>query len=90
MGPGLVDLAALVAGKWTEDEKEALALAYHAALPGDRADRPTAEEFLRDLHDCRLHLAVQWLGWSAEWRPPAEHDHDWLGEAIMLAEKRWP
>src|SRR5262249_46371623 len=30
--PGLIDLAALTAGKWTPDQQEALALAYHAAL----------------------------------------------------------
>jgi hypothetical protein len=30
---------------------------------------------------------MQWLGWSAEWMPPAEHRHDWLGEALALAER---
>jgi aminoglycoside phosphotransferase (APT) family kinase protein len=32
VGPGLVDLAALSAGGWTAPEREALALAYYAAL----------------------------------------------------------
>jgi len=30
---------------------------------------------------------MQWLGWSADWSPPAEHAHDWLGEAIAMAEQ---
>jgi hypothetical protein len=30
---------------------------------------------------------VQWLGWSPDWSPPAEHAHDWLGEALHLADK---
>jgi hypothetical protein len=34
----------------------------------------------------RLHLAVQWLGWSPDWTPPAEHAHDWYAEAVATAE----
>ena len=30
----------------------------------------------------RLHLAVQWLGWSRDWTPPREHATDWLGESV--------
>ncbi len=45
------------------------------------------EEFLTALDYCRLHLAVQWSGWSSGWSPPAEHVQDWLGEALSLAEK---
>src|SRR5262249_37474331 len=33
LGPGLLDLAALIAGKWTDEQKRALALEYYAALP---------------------------------------------------------
>ncbi len=35
----------------------------------------------------RLYIAVQWLGWSRDWSPPAEHAHDWLSEALSLAEE---
>jgi aminoglycoside phosphotransferase (APT) family kinase protein len=85
VGPGLIDLAALTAGRWTADEKTALALAYHTALPPHETLSP--DEFLAALDYCRLHLAVQWLGWSLEWSPPPEHTQDWLGEALSLAEK---
>jgi hypothetical protein len=36
---------------------------------------------------CRLHIAVQWLGWSPEWSPPPEHAWNWWEEALHLAEK---
>jgi aminoglycoside phosphotransferase (APT) family kinase protein len=87
VGPGLIDLAALTAGRWTADEKAALALAYHAALPPHENWPPAPDVFLTALDYCRLHLAVQWLGWSLEWSPPPEHAQDWLGEALSLAEK---
>lgn len=86
LGPGLVDLAALVAGGWTEEEKRALALAYHAALP-PALRRAGPDDLLAELDYCRLHLAVQWLGWAPDWSPPAEHAQDWLGEALALAAK---
>lgn len=87
VGPGLIDLAALTAGNWTDQDRTSLALAYHAALDlaGDRAPRPA--DFLTALDHCRLHLAVQWLGWSPDWSPPPEHAHDWLAEALRLAER---
>ncbi|HEX6386404.1 MAG TPA: aminoglycoside phosphotransferase family protein [Anaerolineae bacterium] len=85
-GPGLLDLAALIAGSWTEEEKTTLALTYHEALaPG--AWRPEPEAFLTALDYCRLHVAVQWLGWSADWTPPPEHTQNWHQEALNLAEK---
>ncbi len=87
MGPGLIDLAALTAGNWTEEEKAALALAYYAALAPVCGWPAGPEAFLEALAYCQLHLAVQWLGWSSEWAPPPEHAQDWLSEALRLAEK---
>jgi hypothetical protein len=88
VGPGLIDLAALTAGGWTAEEKAALSMAYHAELAshasGGWAD---PEEFVFALDHCRLHLAVQWLGWASEWSPPPGRAQDWLGEALGLAEK---
>jgi len=85
LGPGLIDLAALVAGKWTELQKEDLAMQYLAELQTCSIDAPQPEEFLRELHLCRLHLAMQWLGWSRNWSPPREHKQDWLAEAVNNA-----
>ena len=83
IGPQLLDLAALTSGGWTDGERRAIALAY-AASSGWWADE---EELLSALDACRLHLAVQWLGWSAVWTPPAAHAHHWLGDVERLGRR---
>lgn len=83
LAPGLMDVAALVAGSWSEAQKEALALAYYDELP---EPKETSQAFLTSLRFCRLHLAVQWLGWSNRWTPPENHAHDWLAEVRHLTE----
>jgi hypothetical protein len=85
IGPGLLDLAALTSGSWSAGARERLALAYRDALP--RAVRPSADDLLDALMHCRLYIAVQWLGWSQDWSPPAEHAHDWLAEAVTTCEE---
>jgi hypothetical protein len=87
IGPGLVDLAGLVAGGWSARERTALAMDYFEESMAHGARWSSAEQFLGSLDYCRLHLAVQWLGWSPEWSPPPEHAQDWLHEALDLAEK---
>jgi len=78
-GPGLTDLAALVSG-WPDADRRAIAAAY-AAEPGV----PQFGEC--DLDLARLQVAIQWLGWAPpEWEPPEGQRHDWLGEAVALAE----
>ena len=89
VGPGLLDLAALSIGKWTDAERARLAVAYRAAAApvAETASHLSDDEFERALDFARLHLAVQWLGWEPRWEPPAEHRHDWLGEALTIAER---
>jgi hypothetical protein len=82
IGPGLVDLAALVGG-WDEPQRRRLVAAYLSGSHDAEHLDPTEVE--ADLARCRLHLALQWLGWSSDWRPPPEHAHDWLGEALTAA-----
>jgi Ser/Thr protein kinase RdoA (MazF antagonist) len=85
--PGLFDLAALTSGSWTTAERREMVLSYREAL-GPNSGLPADErEFLDALELCRLHLAVQWLGWSPNWRPPAEHAHDWGADAERLVEE---
>jgi Ser/Thr protein kinase RdoA (MazF antagonist) len=80
LGPGLVDLAALVSGGWGEEEREAIVDAYRSV-----AEVPAFSD--EQLALCRLHLAIQWLGWaSPQWTPPQGQRHDWLAEAVVLAE----
>ncbi len=81
IGPGAIDLAALVTG-WEEDDRVAMAAAYRQALPP--ATRPALDELLIGLDHCRLLLAVQWLGWSARWAPPPHQARDWLATALEI------
>lgn len=79
-GSGLTDLAALVSG-WPRGDREAIVAAY-AAETGVPSFAP------RDLDFARLQVAIQWLGWAPpHWEPPEGQRHDWLGEAVALAEE---
>jgi hypothetical protein len=86
IGPGLIDLAALVGG-WGPSEQGSLVAAYLSGLPQGDAASPPSKTLGADLARCRLHFAMQWLGWSPDWRPPPEHAHDWIGEALALVEE---
>jgi aminoglycoside phosphotransferase (APT) family kinase protein len=78
-GPGLTDLAALVGG-WPPADREALVAAY----TGEPGVPPFTS---RDLDFARLQVTIQWLGWAPpSWVPPEGHRHDWLAEALELAE----
>jgi hypothetical protein len=83
--PGLVDLAALVSGQWNVEQRELMAMAYYDAAARNHAVLPPHDDFLRALEYCRLHLAVQWVGWSADWSPPDDQARNWLREAVEIA-----
>jgi hypothetical protein len=87
LGPGLMDLASLTAGNWTDEQKKALVLAYSNAAPPSRSSPIPPDDLLVALECCWLHLAVQLLGWSPQWSPPAEYARNWLREALDGAEK---
>lgn len=80
IGPAAFDLAALVSGSWSAAERGELAAAYGAS----EGVRPVSS---RELDLARLYLAIQWLGWAPpEWEPPEGQRHDWLAEAVAIAE----
>jgi Ser/Thr protein kinase RdoA (MazF antagonist) len=86
IGPGPIDLAALVGG-WGASERHRLVGRYREGFAEAGTTAPNPEALAADVSRFRLHLALQWLGWASEWRPPAEHAHDWVGEALVLAEE---
>lgn len=83
VAPGLVDLAALTSGSLGEEERLAIAAAYYEEL----SEAAPWTDLLADLDRLRLHVALQWLGWSQDWTPPPEHSHDWLGEAVRAGKR---
>lgn len=87
-GPGMMDLAALTAGKWSESQRKAMLRAYWKALDASAAAtwRSIAAMYAAYTH-CRFHLAVRMLGQLPDWDPPLEHQHNWLEEAELLAKK---
>lgn len=85
LGPGLMDLAALTSGRWSAAERQELAASYLGALQSNAYDALDRSSFYEGLLCCQFQLAIQWLGWSRNWHPPAEHQTDWLGEARAAA-----
>ncbi|HZO36320.1 MAG TPA: phosphotransferase [Solirubrobacteraceae bacterium] len=85
VGAGLLDLAALTAG-WDQRGRDRLVAAYHAAATaiGGRASLAELDEALEY---ARLQVALQWIGWSRHWSPPAPHARDWIDEAQAAAER---
>ncbi len=80
VGPGSVDLAALLTG-WSPHQRQALISAY-AGAAGREAGAVAAE-----VDRAELHLCMRWLGWAPRWTPPAEHARDWLARGLELAEE---
>jgi aminoglycoside phosphotransferase (APT) family kinase protein len=80
-GPGLMDLAALISGDWTEVQRREMTDAY-ASRSGIPPFSATELDF------ARLQLAVQWLGWAPPHGvAPEGQRHDWLAEAVTLADR---
>jgi hypothetical protein len=85
-GPFALDLAALVSG-WRGEERQAMCDAFRTALPPERRNGISRDRLLDAVNLCELSLALQWIGWSQQWLPPAEHRRDWTAEALRLLEE---
>lgn len=84
-GPALLDLAALTTGGWSPDQQAALVDAYRDGVTG--AGGAVSADLEPTLAACRLHLAVQWLGWFVADRPPPWQDRNWLDEATAAVDQ---
>ena len=87
LGPASIDLASLLAGTWTDDERAVVTDAYYRELATLGRQVPPRERYLRTLDYALIHLSIRNLGWSIDWTPPPDRAHDWLGEALRLCEK---
>jgi thiamine kinase-like enzyme len=86
IGPGVIDLAALVEGQWSPDARMALLDGYLAGRDG-RATQSAREETAIDLTCARLHLCLELVALPAAFDPPADQRADWLAKAGRLAEQ---
>jgi len=82
VGPGILDLAALTAGNWSELDRAEMTAAY---LEGSGA-RTTLADLSETMRYAQIHLAVQWLGWFGRRRAPPLQARDWLSDAVEQAE----
>jgi len=80
IGPAVIDVAAVTSG-WEESDQEHLVQAYL-----EEASAQKERDFARDLDCARVQLALQWLGWSADWSPPPDQNRDW--SATLAAARR--
>jgi hypothetical protein len=87
LGPALVDLACLIAGGWTDDERTDIADVYFLESARAGGHIPPRTHYLKTLDCCLIHLCVRNLGWSRDWTPPPDRSHDWLREALRLCDK---
>ncbi|HSQ28987.1 MAG TPA: phosphotransferase [Gemmatimonadaceae bacterium] len=85
LGPPLLDLAALMSGRWSPDDRRAMATAYREGARSAGVCAPVLGDLLLEVTGCQLLLAIQWLGWAVEWTAPADHRNDWLEEAELCA-----
>jgi aminoglycoside phosphotransferase (APT) family kinase protein len=79
-GPGVIDLAALTSGDWSEIDRRSMVAGY-----AESSGEPVAE-LVEAVEYAQIHLAVQWLGWFGRRQPLAAHARDWLSDAIDRAE----
>jgi predicted glycoside hydrolase/deacetylase ChbG (UPF0249 family)/aminoglycoside phosphotransferase (APT) family kinase protein len=88
IGPPAIDLAALVAGDWSDSARDRMVSAYADEMTRLDARPLLTSDFATTLDLCRLHQAVQWVAWSESWQPPPDQSRDWLGEASRLIDTR--
>jgi len=63
LGPGTFDLVSLTSGKWTDDERQAMRLAYFDELQAQTGQPLDWEGFRRELAVVALYQALEWLAW---------------------------
>ena len=81
--PALIDLAALTVG-WTDDDQHAIIAAYVGSA--DARHMSDVSETVEAVRYAQVASAVQWLGWFGRRKAPPAHAHDWLADALQLAE----
>jgi thiamine kinase-like enzyme len=87
LAPPSMDLACLVAGRWTDEERADIADAYYQERARHGDGQVPRAEALKTLDYCLIHLCVRNLGWARDWAPPPDRAYDWLADALRLCDK---
>jgi Phosphotransferase enzyme family len=83
IGPGLMDIAALAFGNWSDEDRHAIVNAYVEASGQSTPDALASA--IEAVEYCQIHLGVLWLGWFGRRRPPEGHTRDWAGDVHARA-----
>jgi aminoglycoside phosphotransferase (APT) family kinase protein len=81
VGPGPLDLAALLSGSWSNAHRRALIEAYDDEARWTR-QAETLTVLAAHAELASLQLALRWLGASPDWAAPDEHRRDWFADAL--------
>jgi aminoglycoside phosphotransferase (APT) family kinase protein len=81
-GPAELDLAALLAGGWGDEQRAALAMAYYEEAVAARGVTEPLAALLWRVALASVHLALRWLGSESGWKAPDEHHRDWFADAL--------
>ena len=81
IGPAALDVAALTAGGWSDEQRHDLIKAYHEESVALRRIE-TLTALVRRVELASLHLALCWVGSASEWDAPDEHRRDWFADAV--------
>jgi len=84
-GPGLIDLAALTAGKWSDVERLRMVASYAQGLTDSGTVNTTG--LIEHLLVCRILLAVEMMGALRDWQPPSHQVWDWPRELGSLLDQ---
>jgi hypothetical protein len=87
VGPAAIDLAALTAGTWSDEQRCQMIGAYWNAVPDRCRDTTSLDNLVLSVEYARLHWAIRWLGWSERWVAPRAQARDWLAEALNAARR---
>lgn len=82
-GPPELDLAALISGTWSCDQRGQLTRAYHEET-AEAGPTESLAALVRRVRLASLHLALRWLGAGFDWRAPDEHHRDWFADAVSV------
>jgi hypothetical protein len=87
IAPGLIDLAALTSGDWSEERRNLMIASYRDALEPANGELPSMRDLIEAVDCCQLHISMQLLGWASDWSPPRRHAQNWLREAVRIGRR---
>ena len=84
LGPGLFDLVSLTSGKWTEEQRHAMWVAYFEQYQADTGRPMEWKTFRHELACVALYQSLVWLAWWGHHRRLSRHFANFMRELEMV------